>query len=82
MEQYRAGLVSTAIVARLRGRGLVHSVFRAAVNVEFQGDLVTVATPHMGALPNGVLLEGDTDLRTLGLAPVEENWCWHTGGRT
>lgn len=55
-----ARLISTAIaphLARTGQIGRVHSVFRTAVNVELEDELVTFAAPGTGALPNGVVLD-------------------------
>jgi Protein of unknown function (DUF2877) len=63
--RYQARLVSTALPTRAVGR--VHSVFRAAVNLEFEGELVTLAGPAVGGLPNGIVLDADLDFSALGL---------------
>ena len=68
--RYQARLVSTPLGARLAGPsavGRVHSVFRGALNLELGGDLVTLAGPSVGALPNGMVLEADVDFSDLGL---------------
>jgi hypothetical protein len=55
-----------ADVRRVGLIGRVHSVFQRAVNVELlDGELVTLVTPRGGGLPNGVVLDAETDLRTL-----------------
>ena len=65
-----AGLVSQAIVPVLdasQRTGRVHSVFRRAVNVVFDGDLITVTMPELGAMPNGIVVEGDRDFHSVGI---------------
>lgn len=47
--------------------GQVHSVFRRAVNVQFDRQLVSVTLPELGAMPNGIVVEGDCDFRALGI---------------
>jgi hypothetical protein len=75
--RYQARLVSTALAARWAAPsavGRVHSVFRAAVNLEFAGELVTLAGPSIGGLPNGIVLDAAVDFSELGLVaggPVE-----------
>jgi Protein of unknown function (DUF2877) len=63
--RYQARLVSTALPVRAAGR--VHSVFRAAVNLEFEGELVTLVGPTVGGLPNGIVLDADADFSDLRL---------------
>ena len=62
---FHALVMSTAIAPCLTTTnviGRVHSVFRAALNVELGNELVTFATPSTGALPNGVVVDPAADL--------------------
>jgi len=64
----RARVISTAIAPYLYQSGVlgrVHSVFRSALNLTVSDELITLATPSTGALPNGVVLDSETDLRRL-----------------
>jgi hypothetical protein len=63
--RYQARLVSTALPGRAVGQ--VHSVFRAAVNLEFEGALVMLVGPSVGGLPNGIVLDAEVDFSALGL---------------
>jgi len=56
----RARVISTAIAPYLYQSGVlgrVHSVFRSALNLTVSDELITLATPSTGALPNGVVLD-------------------------
>jgi hypothetical protein len=67
---WEAGLISQAIVPLFeRGQriGRVHSVFRRAVNIVFDGTLITVTRPELGTMPNGIVVEGDRDFQALGI---------------
>jgi hypothetical protein len=66
---YPARLISTALDLSLSDVGRVHSVFRGALNVEFGPDLVSLAGPATGGLPNGIVLGAELDFLGLGLAP-------------
>ena len=48
-----------------RRTGRVHSVFRSAINITLDGDLVTIVPDEAGGQPNGILLSTATDFRTL-----------------
>lgn len=64
--------VSTPLPPRLGAsrRGRVHSIYRTAFNVALPpGDLIVIADPALGGLPNGVLVDLGPDHRRLGLAP-------------
>lgn len=45
----------------------VHSIFRSALNVAGPRGLLTIAPSSVGGLPNGVLVAGLCDFRSLGL---------------
>jgi hypothetical protein len=67
-----AAQVSTPLPPRLRAarRGRIHSIYRTAFNVALPpGDLIVIADPAVGGLPNGVLVDLGPDHRDLGLAP-------------
>jgi Protein of unknown function (DUF2877) len=67
-----ASQASTALLARLAGprRGRIHSVYRSAINVMLPpGDLIVIADPPLGGLPNGVLVDLGPDHCRLGLDP-------------
>lgn len=59
------GRIVTAERAGIR----VHSVFRSAVNLVTDDGLVTLASPGVGGLPNGVSVDLGPDIRSLGLRP-------------
>jgi len=66
---WEAELVSRSLLPLLTGdrlTGYVHSVFRRAVNVQFDRQLISVTLPELGAMPNGIVVEGDCDFRTVG----------------
>src|SRR5215216_5314466 len=77
-EIYMAGslharVISTEVaahVSRTGPIGRVHSSFRSAVNFELGDELVTIATPSSGALPNGLVLDAERDLRRLPVGAV------------
>ncbi len=72
-----AQVISAAIAPYLTGTGAtgrVHSVFRAALNVEFDDELLTFATPSTGALPNGVVLDSAVNLLEIGVLPGSSVW--------
>ena len=48
-----------------RRTGRVHSVFRSAINLMVEGDLVTIVPDEAGGLPNGILIAAATDFRTV-----------------
>jgi Protein of unknown function (DUF2877) len=61
-DSVQARAISMLIVPYLQRSaviGRVHSVFAAAVNIEMDDGLLTVAKPSTGALPNGVVVDGD-----------------------
>jgi hypothetical protein len=67
-----ASHASMPLLARLAGarRGRIHSVYRSAINVMLPpGDLIVIADPAVGGLPNGVLVHLGADHRRLGPAP-------------
>ncbi|MBI2762588.1 MAG: DUF2877 domain-containing protein [Chloroflexi bacterium] len=69
--QLDATLVSDAIRPHLeRGRsGVVHSVFRAVVNLETRDGLITIGGPSVEPLPHGLRTRGPLDFQTMGLRP-------------
>jgi hypothetical protein len=73
---HHASLVSDAVAERLPVRPLtagVLSVHRTAINLVLpDGDLVVLGLRELGALPNGVLLTDDVDLRSAGVRPGHE----------
>jgi hypothetical protein len=61
-DSVQARVISTLIAPQLERSGVigrVHSVFATAVNIEMDDGLLTVAKPSTGALPNGVVVDGD-----------------------
>jgi len=48
-----------------RRTGSVHSVFRSAINITVEGDLVTIVPDEAGGHPNGILVATATDFRTV-----------------
>lgn len=47
----------------------IHSVYRSVINVSMADGLLAIASPSIGGLPNGILVELGPDLRALGLRP-------------
>ncbi len=47
----------------------IHSVYRSVVNVSIGADLLSVASPATGGLPNGILVDLGRDFRAFGLLP-------------
>ncbi|HET6318476.1 MAG TPA: DUF2877 domain-containing protein, partial [Chloroflexota bacterium] len=75
----RARVISTAIAPYLDRAGpigRVHSVFRAAINVELADQLVTVATPSVGVVPNGLVVDASAVdvFSTASVAPGTPVW--------
>jgi len=64
-----ATLVSDAIRPHLEpGRScVVHSVFRAVVNLETRDGLISICGPSIEPLPHGLSIRGPIDFRTMGL---------------
>ncbi len=50
-----------------RRSGRVYSVFRSAINLTLEGDLVTILPDEAGGQPNGILVAAPIDLRTVGV---------------
>lgn len=72
---YRAARVSIDLPAAGTGRPaagpiVVHSVFRAAINLIGPDGLLTIARADVGGLSGGVLIDDVTDLRDLGPRPA------------
>ena len=62
--------ISLAIADELRvpgASGLIESVHRSAINVRWNGDLLTIAHESVGCLPNGLLVAGPVALDQIGL---------------
>jgi hypothetical protein len=84
-----ARLVSTALAAWLAQPGpvgRVHSVFPGALNLAFDQGLVTLVRPSAGMPPNGILLDQEVDVATLGLRPgalvrIDHQAVWDNQGR-
>jgi len=66
---FDATLVSDAIRPHLeRGRScIVHSVFRAVLNLEIREGLITIGGPSIEPLPPGLIVRGSIDFQTMGL---------------
>lgn len=67
-----AAVVSAVLPARLEAsrQGRIHSLYRSAIDVVLpNGDLIVIADPALGGLPNGVLVDLGPDHRRLGLGP-------------
>ncbi len=66
---FDATLVSDAIWPHLeRGRScVVHSVFRAVLNLETRDGLISIGGPSVEPLPHGLSIRGPIDFQTMGL---------------
>lgn len=56
--------IAPEIAHGLGGRGVVHSVFRSALNISWPNGLLTIAPESTGRLPNGIAAELGADLRS------------------
>ncbi|HEY3109901.1 MAG TPA: DUF2877 domain-containing protein [Chloroflexota bacterium] len=68
-----AASLSAALLPPPGRAGRVHSIFRAAVNLEIESELIAVVARPSSRLPNGVHLADGPDFRAVGLrvdAPV------------
>jgi hypothetical protein len=68
--RHAASRVSDAIAPRLARGGhetyAVHGVFRSALNISTPGGLLTLACGAVGGLPNGIVVDGAPDFRSIG----------------
>jgi hypothetical protein len=66
---FDATLVSNAIRPYLEQGGscVVHSVFRAVLNLETRDGLITIGGPSVEPLPHGLCIRGPIDFRATGL---------------
>lgn len=67
---HAASRMSDAIapwISRDPETGVVHSVFRSALNISTGGWLLTIASTLTGGLPNGIVADLGPDLRRMGL---------------
>src|SRR5688500_6372168 len=70
---HRASNVSEAVPRRIARAGAatlrVQSVYRSVVNITTGDGLLTVASPDVGGLPNGILADLGPDWRAIGVVP-------------
>jgi len=70
---HRASSVSDAVPRRIVPAGIsaarVQSVYRQVLNITLADRLLTVASPEVGGLPNGIQADLGPDWRTIGLRP-------------
>ncbi len=68
-----ASRVSDAVPPRIARVGptplRVHSIFRSAINLAASDGLLTVASPGLGGLPNGIAADLGPDWRMIGVRP-------------
>lgn len=70
--RFAATRISDAIVDHLQdggGEGTVERVHRSALNIRWNGHLLTVAHESLGGLPNGILIDPPIALDQIGIAP-------------
>ena len=68
----RAHLISTLIAQQVRMPGFTaraHSVFHGALNLAVGEQLLTIATPALGGVPNGIVLDTGDDFVARGIVP-------------
>jgi hypothetical protein len=69
--RFAATLISRSIAGELRipgGEGTIEGVHRSALNVRWNGGLLTVAHESLGGLPNGILVDPPIALDQIGIA--------------
>src|SRR5947207_3951236 len=78
---YAASLVSDAVSRGPTTAPIepprIHSIYRSVVNITTADGLLALASPEVGGLPNGILVDLGPDWRVLGLRPgmvVDRTW--------